>query len=105
MGQQRRLKQLQRELKQMRRKNQHEELLYSTNQYDVFPAEQPMFDEHNAEQDLNEEFDELYEIVMPNLPFFSGINYEPFEMKKLRWLVDLLHYCNTPFTHFSDTKL
>jgi hypothetical protein len=42
----------------------------------------------------DEEFDEIYEIVMPNLSFFSGINYEPWatEMKKLLWLVDLLHY-------------
>ena len=31
---------------------------------------------------------------MPNLSFFSGINYEPWatEMKKLLWLVDLLNY-------------
>ena len=30
---------------------------------------------------------------MPNFPFFSCINYEPWatEMKKLLWLVDLLH--------------
>jgi 5'-deoxynucleotidase YfbR-like HD superfamily hydrolase len=66
MGHQRRLKQLWREMKQMRRKNQHEELLYFADQYDVFLAEVLMFDKQNAELDpINEEFDELYEIVMP----------------------------------------
>jgi hypothetical protein len=35
----------------------------------VFPAEEPMFDQKNVELNLNEEFDELYEIVMPNLSF------------------------------------
>lgn len=66
-----------------------------------------MFDEQNGELDLiNEEFDEIYEIVMPNLPFFSGINYEPSEaeMKKIIWLVDLLHYDHEGCVNFYDKR-
>ena len=92
MGYQRRLKQFRRELRQVRRKNQRIEAVHFPNQYDVLPTS--VFDEKNAELDMNEEFDELYEIVMPNLPFFSGIGYEPWatKIKKLLWLVDLMHY-------------
>jgi hypothetical protein len=107
MGKQRKIRQLWREMKQMQRKNQHEELLYSADQYDVFPAKESMFDEKNVELDLiNEEFDEIYEIVMPNLPFFSGINYEPWEteMKKLLWIVDLLHYDHEGCVNFYDKR-
>jgi hypothetical protein len=55
---------------------------------------------------INEEFDEIYEIVMPNFPFFSGINYEPWatEMKKLLWLVDLLHYDHEGRINFYDKR-
>jgi hypothetical protein len=43
---------------------------------------------------------------MPNLPFFSGINYEPWatEMKKLLWLVDLLHYDHEGCVNFYDKR-
>jgi hypothetical protein len=43
---------------------------------------------------------------MPNLPFFSGINYEPWatEMKKLLWLVDLLHYDHEGCVKFYDKR-
>jgi len=51
MGHQRRIKQLQREMKHMRRKNQQEESLYFVDKYDVFPAEEPMLEDQNAEVD------------------------------------------------------
>jgi hypothetical protein len=43
---------------------------------------------------------------MPNLSFFSGINYEPWatEMKKLLWLVDLLHYDHEGRVKFYDKR-
>jgi hypothetical protein len=106
MGQQRRLKQRRRELKQMGGKNQRAEAVHFPDQYDVFPAVEPVFDEQNAELDMNEEFDELYEIVMPNLSFFSGIDYEPWatEIKKLLWLVDLLHYDQEDGVNFYDKR-
>ena len=90
----------------MWRKNQYEELLHFTDQYDVFLAVEPVFDEQNVELDMNEEFDELYEIVMPNLSFFSGIGYEPWaaEIKKLLWLVDLLHYDQEDSVNFYDKR-
>ena len=63
-------------------KNQRAKEVHFPDQYDVFPTS--VFDKKNAKLDMNEEFDELYEIVMPNLPFFSGIDYEPWatEIKK-----------------------
>jgi hypothetical protein len=70
-------------------------------------AVEHILDEKNVELDpINEEFDEIYEIVMPNLPFFSGINYEPWatKMKKLLWLVDLLHYEHEDCVNFYDKR-
>jgi hypothetical protein len=106
MGYQRRLKQFRRELRQVGRKNQRAEAVHFPDQYDVFPAVEPVFDEQNVELDMNEEFDELYEIVMPNLPFFSGIGYEPWatEIKKLLWFVDLLHYDQEDGVNFYDKR-
>ena len=65
-----------------------------------------VFDEKNAKLDMNEEFDELNEIVMPNLPLFSGISYESWatEIKKLLWLVDLLHYDQENSVNFYDKR-
>ena len=87
MGQQSRLKQLWREMKQMRRKNQHEELLYSADQYDVFPVEESMFDEKNAELDqINEDDKEISEILkrlMPVLPSFSSKNFKLCEFNNM----------------------
>ena len=88
----------------MRRKNQQEESLYFAHQYDVFLVanEETMLEDQNAvldqinedHEEINEEFDEVYKILTPNLSFFSGINYESWatKMKKILWLVDLLHY-------------
>jgi len=57
----------------MWRKNQHEDLLYFSYQYDVFLVEVAVFYEHNVELDpINEEFDEIYELVMPNFPMNLG---------------------------------
>jgi hypothetical protein len=73
----------------------------------VVPTKEHILDEQNAELDpINEEFDEIYEIVMPNFSFFSGINYEPWatEMKKLLWLVDLLHYDHEGRINFYDKR-
>jgi hypothetical protein len=73
----------------------------------MFPVEVAVFDEHNVELDLiNEEFDEICELVMPNLTFFSSINYEPsaIEMKKLLCLVDLLHYAHEDSVNFYDKR-
>jgi hypothetical protein len=83
MGQQRRIKHMQRQLKHMRIKNQR---VSTIEMYGVVPIIENTLDEQNAELDpINEKFDEIYEIVIQNLPFFSGINYEGWktEMKKI----------------------
>jgi hypothetical protein len=76
MSHQRRLKQLRRELKHMRRNNQHEESLYFADKYDVLAVEEPILEEKNAKLDrINEEHEEIGEILrrlMPVLPSFSG---------------------------------
>ena len=76
MGQQRRIKQLQREMKQMRRKNQQAESLYFADKYDVLPAEEPILVDQNAVLDqINEEHEEICEIskrLIYVLRSFSG---------------------------------
>jgi hypothetical protein len=54
--------------------------------------------------EFDEEFDEIYKLLMSNFPFFSCINYEPWatEMKKLLWLVYLLHYDHEGRVNFYD---
>jgi hypothetical protein len=93
MGQQRKLKQFRRELKQFRRKNQR---VRTTEMCGVVPTK----------ESVSEKFDEIYEIVMPDFPFFSSINYELWatEMKKLTWLVDLLHYDQKGHVNFYDIE-
>jgi len=74
----------------------------------VFSVEVAVFDEHNVELDpINDKFDEIYEKVMPNFPIFSDINYEPWEteMKKLLWLVYLLHYDHEGHVNFYDKRI
>ena len=64
MGKQRKVRQLQTEMKQMRRKNQHEESLYFVDQYDVFLVadEEPMLEDHHAVLDqINEDHEEINE--------------------------------------------
>ena len=90
--------------------------MYFADQYDVFLVvdEEPMLEDQNAvlgqinedHEEINEEFDEVYKILMLNLPFFSGINYEPWatKMKKLLWLVDLLHYDHEGCVNFYDKR-
>jgi hypothetical protein len=45
--------------------------------------------------------------LIPNLPFFLGINYEPWaiEMKTLLWLVDFLHYDHEGCVNFYDKRI
>jgi hypothetical protein len=85
MGQQRRIKQLWRELKQMQRKNQQEELLYSSDQYDVISFEKPILEDDNAEVDQIKEDDkaisEILKRLMPVLPSFSGKNFNLWTIK------------------------
>jgi hypothetical protein len=100
----------------MRRKYQQEESLYFADQYDVFLVadEEPMLEDHNTvldqinedHEEINDEFDEVYIILMPYFPFFLGINYEPWviQMKKLLWLVDLLHYDHEGCVYFYDKR-
>jgi hypothetical protein len=70
-------------------------------------AAEHILDKKNAELDpINEEFDEICEIVMQNMPFFSGINYEPWaaEIIFFLWLVDLLHYEHEDCVNFYDKR-
>jgi hypothetical protein len=53
----------------MRRKNQHEELLYFADQYDVFLAEEPMLEDQNVKVDqINEDDKEISEILKRLMP-------------------------------------
>jgi len=60
----------------------------------------------NDSNEDHEDFDEIYKILMPNSSFFSSINYESWEteMKKLLWLIDLLHYDHEGHVRFYDKR-
>jgi hypothetical protein len=86
MGQQRRIKQLRRELKHIRRKNQQEELLYFVDKYDVFPAEEPMLEDQNAEVDqINEDDKEIGEILKILMPVCHPSEVKILSFGHLKW--------------------
>jgi hypothetical protein len=95
MGQQRRIKQFQRGLKQLRRKNEKAGATYFPDEYEVFV---PIPENHNEKVDqINEEFEEKSAILkrlMPILPYFSGIFFKlwAIKMEGLLGSVDLWQF-------------
>jgi hypothetical protein len=109
-GQQRKIKQLWRELKHMRRKNQQDRSLYLADKYDVISVEEPMLEDQNAEVDqINEDDKEIGEILkrlMPVLPSFSGKNFNlwAFKMEGLLGSVDLWQFVQNGLVNSHDKR-
>lgn len=100
MGRQSKLKESRRKF---RKKNQRRSAKYCVAEFcDLFQVDS---DGPTADQGADLEFGEIIKLLMPDLPFFSGMNYESWttEIKTVLWKLNLLNYIEDVINDSGDT--